>query len=182
MSLAERIVAIHAALDTARVPHAFGGAIALAYWTENPRGTSDIDVNVFVKASECEAGLRALPPGVGWGEEDRKAIERDGQRRLWWDGTPVDVFFDYRSIHAEAAAHRRYVSFEGAEIPILGPTELAVFKAIFDRTRDWADIEEMARNGTLDANAVKTTVAAMVGQDDPRLARLAEAAQRGASP
>lgn len=28
-------------------------------------------------------------------------------------------------------------------MPVLGPTELATFKAMSDRTRDWADIEAM---------------------------------------
>lgn len=178
MNLPERIVAIHQALDSAGIAHAFGGAIALAYWTENPRGTSDIDVNVFIAAGDCERGLRALPPAVAWSVGDRDAIERDGQRRLWWSETPVDIFFDYHQIHAEAAANRRHVEFEGVQIPILGPTELAVFKAIFDRTRDWADIEEMAKNNTLDIDGVRNAVADMVGDDDPRLARLAEASRR----
>ncbi|MDQ1395101.1 MAG: hypothetical protein QOG64_360, partial [Acidimicrobiaceae bacterium] len=43
-SLAERLLVVHAGLDGARIPHAFGGAIALAYCTEEPRGTRDIDV------------------------------------------------------------------------------------------------------------------------------------------
>ena len=36
MTLTERIVALHAALDTAGVPHAFGGALALAWCTQPP--------------------------------------------------------------------------------------------------------------------------------------------------
>lgn len=179
MNLPSRIVAIHYALDAARIAHAFGGAIALAYWTENPRGTSDIDVNVFLAADECEVGLKALPAEVRWDEADRDAIAREGQRRLWWDKTPIDVFFDYHRIHADAEANRRFVQFEGTEIPILGPVELAVFKAMFDRTRDWADIEEMARNQTLDMESVRAIVTEMVGEDDPRLERLSEAAKRG---
>lgn len=172
-------MAIHEALGTGGIAHAFGGAIALAYWTENPRGTSDIDVNVFLAAERCEEGLRSLPAEIAWDQEDREAIERDGQRRLWWDETPVDLFFDYHRIHGDAEANRRYVEFAGTEIPILGPTELAVFKAMFDRTRDWADIEEMAKNKTLDLASVEAIVAAMVGADDSRLTRLKEAAKRG---
>ena len=181
MNLPERIVAIHGALDAASVPHAFGGAIALAYWTENPRGTNDIDINIFLGAEDCEDGLRALPSGVRWSESDREAIEREGQRRLWWTETPVDVFFDYHPIHSEAAAHRQHVTFEDTRIPILGPTELAVFKAMFDRTRDWADLEEMARNGTLDLATVRNTVVDMVGESDPRIARLENSARRGSA-
>jgi hypothetical protein len=39
MNLAERVLALHRALEDADVPHAFGGAIILAYATMNPRGT-----------------------------------------------------------------------------------------------------------------------------------------------
>lgn len=36
-----------AALDAAGVPYAIGGAIAYGLWGD-PRGTSDVDVNLFV--------------------------------------------------------------------------------------------------------------------------------------
>jgi hypothetical protein len=49
-SLPEKIVAIDEAL--AEIPHAFGGALALAYYAE-PRATVDIDINVFIPATEA---------------------------------------------------------------------------------------------------------------------------------
>src|SRR5215217_279738 len=64
MTLPERIVEIHRALSKAGIPHAFGGAIALAYATLDPRGTSDVDVNIFTPASEPERALAALPEGI----------------------------------------------------------------------------------------------------------------------
>ena len=60
MTLSEKLVALHRALSRGRVPHAFGGAISLTFWTLNPRGTSDIDVNVFVPASDPTRVLSAL--------------------------------------------------------------------------------------------------------------------------
>ena len=160
------------------IPHAFGGAIALAFWTLDPRGTSDIDVNLFVPAAEAERGLAALPDGVAQPPGTAEAIARDGQIRLWWDEVPLDLFFDYAPVHADAAAHRRTVPFAGAEIPILGAVELAVFKVMFDRTRDWADIEAMLAAGTLDVAAVRTALGAMLDADDERFARLADAVRR----
>lgn len=174
-TLAERLLAIHASLSGREVDHAFGGAIALAFWTQEPRGTRDIDVNVFVPQAECEQALAALPDGVSYDDADIETIKRDGQVRLWWEDTPVDLFFNSLPIHDEAAHHRRYVPFEGATIPVLGPTELGVFKAMFDRTRDWADIEEMLAAGTLDADAVRERVVELAGNDDRRLARLDDA-------
>ena len=185
MTLAERIVALHRALGDGGIPHAFGGAIALAYWTLDPRGTSDIDLNLFVPAAEAESALAALPEGVEVPAGTAQAIARDGQVRVFWDETPLDLFFDYAPIHTDAARHRAVVPFSGVELPILGPVELAVFKAMFDRTRDWADLEAMAAAGTLDVEAVRSALAPMVAADDPRFARLEEAVRRagaGAAP
>lgn len=172
MTLPERIVAIHRALSRAGLPHAFGGAIALAYATLDPRGTSDVDVNIFTPASDPGPALAALPEGIEQPPGTAETIAREGQIRLWWDETPIDLFFDYIPLHEEAARNRRTVPFEGEQIPILGPVELAVFKVMFDRTRDWADLEAMAETGTLDVGAVRASVEELVGRDDPRLARL----------
>ncbi len=178
MTLPERVVLLHKALVRPRIPHAFGGAIALAYSTLDPRGTSDIDVNIFVAASEPSRALRALPGDIAQPEGTDETIRREGQVRLWWDETPVDLFFDYVPVHADAARHRRTVPFVGTRIPVLGPIELAVFKAMFDRTRDWADIEAMIAAGTLDLDAVRRTLRPMLDTDDPRFGRLEEAQRR----
>ncbi|MEA2374115.1 MAG: hypothetical protein QOD53_578 [Thermoleophilaceae bacterium] len=181
MTLPERLVALHRALAKRRIPHAFGGAIALAYWTSDPRGTSDIDVNVFVPAEKAERVLDALPDGIALPDGVKEAIARDGQTRLWWDETPVDLFFDYVPVHADAARNRKTVPFEGTRIPVLGPTELAVFKVMFDRTRDWADLEAMAAADTLDLDAVRATLRTLLDAGDQRFDRLDEAARRGAA-
>lgn len=178
MTLAERLVALHRALARRRIPHAFGGAIALAYWTLDPRGTSDIDVNLFVPAADCARALRALPEGVAQPEGTAEAIARDGQIRLWWDETPVDLFFDTVPVHDDAARHRRTVPFSGTRIPVLGPEQLTVFKAMFDRTRDWADIEAMLAAESVDLDAVRDTLRTMLSADDPRFARLDESLRR----
>jgi hypothetical protein len=172
MTLAERLLELHRALARARLPHAFGGAIALAYWTRDPRGTSDIDVNVFIPSADASRALAALPAGIEQPPGTADAIARDGQIRLWWEGTPIDLFFDYAPVHAEAARNRRTVPFEGARIPVLGPVELAIFKVMFDRTRDWADLEAMAERGSLDLAAVEAGLTGMLDEDDARLGRL----------
>jgi hypothetical protein len=47
-----------------------------------------------------------------------------------------------------------------------------VFKALFNRTRDWADIEDIAAVGTVDVDEVLGWVARLVGRDDPVLHRI----------
>ncbi len=171
-SLVERIVALHAALTDAEVPHAFGGALALAWCTQRARATIDIDVNLFVDLDQAPTVLDALPAGIVIDDADRAAIAADGQTRLWWDQTPVDVFFNTTPFHAAAAARARYESFGGAEVPFLACRDLAVFKAFFNRTKDWADLEEMVAAGTLDAPNVMGVLAQYLGGDDERIEHL----------
>ncbi|MBA2763922.1 MAG: hypothetical protein H0U42_04460 [Thermoleophilaceae bacterium] len=178
MSLPDKLLEIHAALEQHGIPHAFGGAIALAYWTTDPRGTSDIDLNVFAPPEEADQVLAALPEGIVITARARALIARDGQARLFWDQTPVDLFFDNHPIHARAAGHHVIVEFSGTRIPILGPIELALFKALFDRTQDWADIEAMIASLRLDPDAVRDLLLELIGAEDERFARLDEAQVR----
>lgn len=139
--LVERLFRVHDALETAGVPHAFGGAIALAYCTHDPRGTRDLDINIFLPVEEAPGVLRELPESVKVEDADLKAILRDGQVRLRWDDTPVDLFFNNLPFHEVVAQGVIEVPLEGRTIPVLDASSLVVFKAMFDRTRDWADIE-----------------------------------------
>ena len=103
---------------------------------------------------------------------NRADIARDGQTRLWWDTTPVDVFFNTTDFHVAAARRAHRQRFAGASVPFLSCRDLAVFKAFFNRTKDWADLEEMVAADALDADAVLGTLVRYLGGDDPRVARL----------
>lgn len=172
MRLVERIVELHRRLAAAGLPHAFGGALALAWCTQRARGTIDIDVNVFVPVDRLEDVLGAIVPPVACGEPQRTALQRDGQTRLWWDDTPVDLFLNTTPFHEAVGERIRHEPFAGETIPFLGCSDLAVFKAFFDRTKDWADLEEMHTAGTLDADRVVGVLVRHLGADDPRVARL----------
>jgi len=168
------VTAIHDALEKAKVPHAIGGALALAYYAE-PRATIDVDVNVFVPTDGWPVIRDALAPlGVDV-EADEKELDRDGQVRIWWDRNPVDLFFSYDAFHEEMRRSARRVPFNGVTIPILGPEYLAVCKAMFDRPKDWLDIEQMlVATSPLDLEEIKGWLERLVGKDDPRLGRLLE--------
>lgn len=171
-ALADKIVAIHDGLSAVRLPHAFGGALALAWCTQRARGTIDIDVNVFVAIDRVDDVLAALPRGVLHSEADHALFVRDGQARLWWGTTPVDVFLNTTAFHAEVALRARRERFNDRDVPFLACTDLAVFKAFFNRTKDWADLEEMAEAGTLDRQRVVGVLAEYLGLDDPRVERV----------
>lgn len=170
--LVEKLFAIHDSLTQASVPHAFGGAIALAYCVEEPRGTRDLDVNMFVDAGKAKATLDRLPSGVTVRPEDVAKVERDGQARLDWDGTPVDVFLNNVPLHEAVAGAVVWVPLSGREIPVLDCASLAIFKAFFSRTKDWADMEAIAQATPEDIDIAAATIADLVGPDDPAVERL----------
>jgi hypothetical protein len=171
--LAERLLAVHDALIEADFPHAFGGAIALGYCTLEPRGTRDLDLNVFVTPDRVKDVFAALPQPVTVTALNLEAAERDGQVRVWWDQTPIDIFLNVLPFHREVARNVRHVSFSGRTIPVLDCAALAVFKAMFDRTRDWADIEAMVEAKTLDIDEAVTWIREIAGADSPEARRLA---------
>lgn len=170
--LVEKLLAIHDSLTEAGLAHAFGGAIALAYCVEEPRGTRDLDVNIFIDASKAESVLGSLPNGVRVRKKDIDKVKRDGQARLDWEGTPIDVFLNNLPLHDSVAASVVWVRLEGQDVPVLDCASLVVFKAFFDRTQDWADIENVARITPEDIEEAKATIAELVGEDDPALRRL----------
>jgi hypothetical protein len=170
--LAERLLAVQAALGKAGFPHAFGGAIALAYCTLEPRGTRDVDVNVFVGVDRADEVLDALPAGVKVRKADRAAARRDGQVRVMWDDTPIDVFFDTHEFHHETAEGIVEVPFEGTTIAVLGCEALIVFKAMFNRTKDWADIEAILGAGPVGGRRALDRLRTLLGPADPAVVRL----------
>ena len=159
-------------LDEANIPHAFGGALALAFCTERARGTVDIDLNVFVDNSQADEVLSILPGGVEIDEESRHELLRDGQTRLWWEATPLDLFLNTTPFHVEAAERRRTHDFAGQAVSFLGCSDLAIFKAFFNRSKDWVDLEEMNKVGMLDLDLLVGVLVRYLGPDDERIARV----------
>ena len=171
--LAGRIVAVHEMLDSMKVRHQFGGAIALA-WYRNPRATTDIDLNVTIAPEDAEPVLGALTHlGVSVTAANRAEISRDGQARLDWDGSYLDLFFATLDLHQEMAEHARHVDFGPTQIPILSPEHLIICKAVFDRPKDWLDIEEMIAWGTpIDAAQTLGWTLELLGPNSEQHARL----------
>jgi hypothetical protein len=171
--LVDKLFAVHQALEAESLPHAFGGAIALAYCVEEPRGTRDLDVNIFCDAADAERVLRALPEGVGTGADDVERVRRDGQARLFWDGVPIDVFLNNLPLHEEVATAVVWVWMEGRKVPMLDCASLVLFKSFFSRTKDWGDIEAVAVATPEDIEIATRKLAELVGEEDESYKRLA---------
>lgn len=170
--LLDKLFAIHDSLTAAGLSHAFGGAIALAYCTEEPRGTRDLDVNIFTDSSRARTALAALPKSVSVSAADIKTVESEGQTRLWWDSTPIDLFLSNHPLHEIAAAAVTWVPLAEREIPVLDCASLVVFKALFNRTKDWADIEAVASCSPRHVEQAAATVTELLGEDEPIYRRL----------
>jgi hypothetical protein len=170
-TLPDKIVAVDRRLAAAGIDHAFGGALALAYYAE-PRATIDIDVNLFVATSAYPSVADALAPlGVAT-DADLPALVRDGQCRVWWEHTPLDLFFAYDDIHEAMRRTARIVPFGEDRLPILAPEHLVVCKVVFDRAKDWLDIEQvLVCVDELDVQAMRSWLARLLGGGDGRAER-----------
>ena len=187
----ERTVALHVALEQAGLVHAIGGALALGYHVVDPRGTRDIDVNVSIDPDRPEALFDALPVGVRWSAADVARARRDGQVRLFWpleDGAdsgppvPVDLFLPQHELHAVVASRAESVPMLDSRVPVLCATDLTIFKALFDRQKDWVDIGELLRSGKVDEPEVVRWLEEIVGVGDARIVRLSALAEQVRQP
>lgn len=170
--LVQKVVAIHQSLTGAKLPHAFGGALALAWCVGDPRATRDVDVNVFINEEDAAMLRDALPAGVRLSAEVISTLARDGQVRVWWDDTPVDIFLNSTSLHELAATRAQWEVFGQTRMPFLSCLDTATFKAFFNRTKDWSDLEEMWKAGRLDVPSVRQTLVDALGESDERIRTL----------
>ena len=174
-----RALAVYQRLTAAGIDCAIGGALALAFHTDDPRATRDIDVNVALPRGQARRALAELPDDVPWNDTHLAAIERDGQVRIQWPVAgavpiPLDLFFAESHYHDLVAQRTIEVPLRDRTVQILSSTDLTVFKALFDRSKDWPDIEAMldARESSVDIDEVIRWVSEFVGGDDRRLAKL----------
>lgn len=167
-------------LERGGFDYAMSGAIALAYWA-TPRATVDIDVAVdadVTRGPELLATLRAA--GCQVDEERALAAAERGDFGCRMRGIRVDVFLPVLAISVEALTRRIRVPFGEREIWILSAEDLLLFKLVFGRTKDFADIEQLlaARHDRLDHNYIDRWLDSLFGGKDPRLTRFHELRQR----
>ncbi len=168
----DAIVEVHDGLDAAGMRHAFGGAFALLWCTGEPRTTVDIDLNIFVPPSDTQRVLDALPKQIKATDKEATALMADGQCRLIFDDIPLDVFLDTTRFHDDLRLHVKEHELADRKLPFLGCNDLAVFKAYFNRRKDWADIEEMLRADRLDVPYVVGILSTYLGPKDERIIEL----------
>ena len=127
-------------------------------------------MNVFVTVDHADDVAAALGPlGVDTEPLSGPTPAREGQVRCRWGRTPIDLFFSYDALHDAMRASTQLVPFGPDTIPILGPEHLVVCKAVFNRPKDWLDIEQvLATVDGFDAADAMRELVRVVGTDDPR--------------
>lgn len=176
--LPEKVLAVQHALTGSGVPHAFGGAIALAYYGE-PRTTLDMDVNVFLTVDRGRAVISALPPPMAGIMVDEESLRRTHEIRLPWGRNDVHIFFSADELHTAMSRAVRPVPFCGETIPIVSPEHLIVHKAMLDRPKDWLDIEAvLIATRSLDVAEIEGWAKRMADEHDPRVTKLLQLIRR----
>lgn len=177
-SAAEVARAVADLLEKNGFSYAIGGAIALGFYAP-PRGTVDVDVNVFVSLDDELDRLVETLERSGFTSTDsparlRSAAVSDGQFRGTISGLRLDVFIPAVPFYAALEVLRRSVTLLGAPIWILGPEDLVVLKLMFFRRKDLADVEAVLRDqgASFDRDYVRGTLTELVGRDDERLSAL----------
>lgn len=168
-----------AAFDAAKCEYAIGGAIALGFWAR-PRSTMDVDVTLFLPANEV-SGCVHLLESIGCQlqtEAAKRSLTEHGYCQVEFGGGRIDVFLPLIPFYAEARTRRRAAEFDDQRVMIWDAETLCVFKMMFFRLKDLADVEEILRiqGDKLDRSWVRKQIASIYGARDPRLSRWDELA------
>ena len=161
-----------AMLDARGLDYALGGAIALGFWGE-PRGTLDVDVTLFLpadKPSECVWLLQDLECELTVSEA-LGSLREAGFCRVSFRGLQLDVFLPIVDFYEAARDRRQRVQLAGQPVVIWDAESLIVFKLMFFRRKDVADVEGMlrAQRGRLDLAWVRHWLVELYGPRDPRV-------------
>jgi len=164
--------ALAGSLERAGIPYAIGGALAYGVWAI-PRATMDVDINVFVSASDFRPALETLrAAGLEIDEDEALATAAErGDAIGYCGGLRVDLFVNSIPFHESAATRTVRVPFAGASIVVLSAEDIATLKMLFFRSKDLSDVERLlvVQAADLDRAYVRHWLVETVGEEDARV-------------
>ena len=168
-------------LEDAEVPYAFGGAVALAAWSE-PRATADVDVIVWVDPDRELDRAIELVRAAGVDLDEKVARATVTQRGMFVGRighTRVDVFVPSIPFYEEAERRRVRTKIGGRPAWVHSAEVLAVFKMLFFRPKDLLDVERMlaVQGAAFDRGFVRDALVEML-EDDERIRKWDEICER----
>jgi hypothetical protein len=159
-------------LEECNQDYAIGGAIALGYWAE-PRGTLDVDLTLFLPAEKPATCLRLLQEidCEFDAAESLELLQDHGFCRVQFQATRIDVFLPTTTFYEAAKQRRKRVLLGDQPIMIWDAETLCVFKLMFFRRKDIADLEQLIRvqGPVLDRQWIRDQTARMYGPRDARV-------------
>lgn len=169
----ENALLLTEALEAAGISYAIGGALAYGVWSA-PRGTHDVDLNIFLAADRVDEVVDVLTTaGCVFDRDDAHRRAREGAvvvGRL--AGMRIDLFFATIPLSWEAAATRVRVETSAGPRWYLSAEATALFKLLFFRTKDKLDLDNLlqVRGHFLDGAYIRRWLVEMMGDDDERVA------------
>jgi hypothetical protein len=168
---------IAAALDRVGCEYALGGAIALGFWTA-PRGTLDVDVTLFLppeKPSQCVRVLQQIGCEVT-AADALESLTKHGFCQVALLGRRIDVFLPLLPFYEEARRRRKQVVLSDQPVMIWDAESLCVFKMMFFRRKDIADVEQIlrAQEKELDRNWILERLEELYSVRDSRISQWQE--------
>jgi len=159
-------------LESLGQEYALGGAIALGYWG-TPRGTVDVDLTIYLppeRPSQCASLLRDIGCTVS-AAEATESLREHGFCRVTFSGTRLDVFLPIIPFYEAARTRRKRLELANQPIMVWDAESLVVFKMMFFRRKDLADVEQVlwTQGAQFDRLWVREQLADMYGVRDPRL-------------
>ena len=159
-------------LDGSGLPYAFGGALALAAWSE-PRATADVDVIVWA-TEERWPEVVSIIRRAGVVLDPDVALVRARERGMFAGMAGpirVDVFVPSIPFYDEAERRRVRTSVLDRQTWVHSAEVLAVFKMLFFRPKDLVDLARMleVRGADFDRAFVRRSLVEMLGEDDERI-------------
>lgn len=175
--IAQRIAA---AMDAEKQEYALGGAIALGYWAE-ARGTVDVDVTVFLSNDEplsCVRLLQRVGCDVASSSVAIESIREHSFFSTQLDGVRVDVFLPSTDFYELARQRKQQVNLGDQSVVVWDAETLCVFKMMFIRRKDVADVEQILRSqrANLDRKWIRHQLVEMYGERDIRISQWDELA------
>jgi hypothetical protein len=171
-NLVEAIARLIDAFEASDIEYALGGAIAYSAWAE-PRATRDVDLNLWLDLPALDRGLDILErAGV---RLNRRTAQQDAARRGMFvvrlGEYRIDVFVPSVPFYEEARRRRVRTNIAHRDTWVLSAETLIVFKLLFFRPKDLADIGRVLQiqGDRLDLPFVRRWLVDMVGSADERV-------------
>ncbi len=182
----EKVALLAKHLERAGIPHAFGGPLALAYYTV-PELPYSVELWVFEPASRTGRALAALEK-AGVAHDRRGTMQRlqsTGEASLEWGLVPIRVHCTADAFHDACRARVREVPFGEQTLRILSAEDLIVLATLRGRVGNQGvlpptELERLlfARIGDLDLEYVRDWLDRILGPGEETRVRFEEVARR----